>query len=277
MSLIDAIILGAIQGLTEFLPVSSSGHLAIFSAFLPSLKQNDMLLNVLLHFGTLIAVFIAFYKDISAVVLEFFRSIGDIFTGRFSFNNMSAERRMLVMIVVSTIPLFAVLPIKDAVESLADSLIAVGIALLITSLMLYVSDRIVKGAKTKGDVTYTDAVIVGISQAFATVPGISRSGSTITAGLACGFGKELAFSFAFIMSLPAVLGANVLELYDVVSGSTELTAPVYVYAAGVVAAAVTGYLSIRFLKWILNRDKFTVFSIYCAVAGIAAIALDIFI
>ncbi len=276
MSIIDAIIMGIIQGLTEFLPVSSSGHLAIFSAILPSLQQNDMLLNVLLHFGTLVAVCAAFYKEVIAVVLEFFRAVGDIFTGKFSFKNMSGERRMLIMIIVATLPLFAVLPIKDAISSLGNSLIAVGIALLVTSLLLFVSDRIVTGTKGRENISYSNALVVGITQAVATIPGISRSGSTITAGLACGFSRELAFSFAFVMSIPAVFGANVLELYDVIKGDAVLAAPVYVYIAGVVAAMVTGYLSIFLLKWILKKEKFTVFSIYCAIAGIAAIALDIF-
>lgn len=273
MTYFGACLMGIIQGVTEFLPVSSSGHLAIFSqvfGFSPP-GEHDMLFDIMLHLGTLIAVFVAYYSDIREVIKELFLSVKDILTGRFSFKNMSPSRRFLFMIIISTLPLILMLPFDDAIERVSNSLWAVGVMLLVTGILLFLSDSVVRGSKREGNTTFRDAVTVGIFQLLGTVPGISRSGATITGGLLSGFDREYTVKFSFIMSIPAVLGANIFSLADIVKGDRVVTADAGVYLAGIAVSALSGYLSIRFLRMIIKKDKFKNFSYYCFAVGIFAI------
>jgi len=272
MTIIDGIIMGIVQGLTEFLPVSSSGHLVLFSNILGinDPGQSNLLFDALLHLGTLIAVIIAFYKDVIDLIKEFFLVIKDIFTGKFTLKNMTPYRRFLIMIIVSLFPLIFIYPLKDKVETLFSSVLFVGIALLITSVMLYICDKLVIGKKDMSNTSYSNALTVGIFQAVAVAPGISRSGSTITGGLICGFSKEYAFKFSFIMSLPTILAANVLTFKDALEEGVK-DVNVVPYIAGVITAAVVGYFSIVLLKYILTKNRFRIFSYYCLAVGLIAI------
>ena len=265
MTYVGACIMGILKGITEFLPVSSSGHLAIFSqvfGFSPP-GEHDLLFDIMLHLGTLIAVFIAYYGDILDVIKEFFLSVKDIFTGQFSFKGMSPSRRFLFMIILATLPLVLILPFNDAIEKVANTLWLVGIFLLTTGFLLLLSDSIIRGNRRENNTTCTNALTVGLFQVLGTLPGISRSGATITGGLLSGFEREYAVKFSFIMSIPAVLGASLLSFFDVIKGNTVPDATVGMYVAGIVTSAVSGYLSIRFLRMILKHDKFKYFAYYC--------------
>ena len=216
MSLLNALILGLIQGVAEFLPISSSGHLSIAQNLL-GLKvagSDDIFFDVLLHLGTLAAVFAAYWGDIREMVLEFFRAIGDIRQGGLP-RSIPSARRLILLIIIGTLPLFLVLPVKRLVEGLYSNTYFVGGALLVTGALLFVCDRVRRGRKNEKTATVLDAALVGVGQAIATCPGISRSGTTICVGCFRGLERRFAVRFAFLLSIPAVLGANLLQIKDV--------------------------------------------------------------
>ena len=271
MSLLSSILLGFIQGLTEFLPVSSSGHLAIAEHLLGMSGASDIpeFFDVLLHLGTLVAVFVAYWAEVRDMMLEFFRGAKDLAHGT-TPTPIPPARRMILLIIVGTLPLFVVLPIKDFVEGLADNMYFVGGALLVTGCLLFVSDRVRKGHKSERSARIQDVLVVGLAQAIATCPGISRSGTTITAGCFVGFDRKFAVRYSFLMSIPAILGANILSLKDAVSAGI-IWADVPVYLVGVVVAAGVGYACIRLLKMIAEKGKFGFFAYYCWAAGVVTL------
>ena len=183
-------------------------------------------------------------------------------------------RRMIVMLIVATLPLFLVLPVKDHVESLYSNTFFVGFALIVTGLMLFFSDRMRRGTKTERNATMLDAIIVGFGQALAVVPGISRSGTTIAVGMVRKFDREYAVRFSFLLSIPAVLGANILSLADALKSGTDWSL-LPMYLVGVVVAAVSGYLAIRLLRYIAKKGSFGWFSYYCWGAGLVTLALSL--
>jgi undecaprenyl-diphosphatase len=274
LTLLSSILLGAIQGITEFLPISSSGHLAIAENLLGMTGASDVpeFFDVLLHLGTLVAVFAAYWSDIREMVLEFFRGIGDLVHGT-TPTPVPPARRLILLIIVATLPLFVVLPFKDTVEGLSNNMYFVAAALLVTGCLLFASDRVKKGRKTEKSATLLDALLVGVGQAIATCPGISRSGTTITAGCFVGFERKFAVRFSFLMSIPAVLGANLLSLKDAVE--TVVWAEVPFYLIGVVVAALVGYACIRMLKMIADKGKFGAFAYYCWAVGILTLGLTL--
>ena len=274
MSLLSAFLLGLIQGVAEFLPISSSGHLAIAqNLFHLSIEGvDDVFFSILLHLGTLVAVFAAYWSDIREMVAEFFLGIRDI-VRRETPVPVPPARRLILMIVVGTLPLFAVLPVQDFVEGLSGNTYFVGAALLVTGVLLFVCDRVRKGRKTAKSATMLDALAVGISQAVATVPGISRSGMTISMGCFRGFERKFAVRFAFLLSIPAVLGANILEIADVIAEGGVNAALLPVYAVGVLTAAVSGYFSIFLVRLVANKGKFGSFAYYCWAAGALTLVL----
>ena len=275
MSLLSSILLGFIQGLTEFLPVSSSGHLAIAEHLLGMSGVSDIpeFFDVLLHLGTLVAVFVAYWAEVRDMVLEFFRGAKDLAHGT-TPTPIPPARRMILLIIVGTLPLFVVLPIKDLVEGLADNMYFVGGALLVTGCLLFASDRVRKGHKSERSARIQDVLVVGLAQAIATCPGISRSGTTITAGCFVGFDRKFAVRYSFLMSIPAILGANILSLKDAVSAGI-IWADVPVYLVGVVVAAGVGYACIRLLKMIAEKGKFGFFAYYCWAAGVVTLILTL--
>ena len=271
MSLLSSILLGFIQGLTEFLPVSSSGHLAIAEHLLGMSGASDIpeFFDVLLHLGTLVAVFVAYWAEVRDMMLEFFRGAKDLAHGT-TPTPIPPARRMILLIIVGTLPLFVVLPIKDFVEGLADNMYFVGGALLVTGCLLFASDRVRKGHKSERSARIQDVLVVGLAQAIATCPGISRSGTTSTAGCFVGFDRKFAVRYSFLMSIPAILGANILSLKDAVSAGI-IWADVPVYLVGVVVAAGVGYACIRLLKMIAEKGKFGFFAYYCWAAGVVTL------
>ncbi len=284
MELLKAIILGFIQGVAEFLPISSSGHLAIFKNVLGFDTDTGLLFDVLLHLGTLAAVFVVFHKDIFELIKEGFAIIGQFFKSLFGCLFKKAKwqpvvttpyRRFVMLVIVSTIPtgIMGIL-LEDAIGAASATLIVPGILLLINGIQLLISDRLPDGALTEADASYGKAAIVGVAQGIATFPGISRSGTTITACLACGFKREFAVKYSFIMSIPAILGALVLELFDfspeMLSGSDMVN-----YLAGTLVSAVVGYVCIKTMLVIVRGKKFKYFAYYCFAMGAFAVLFSI--
>lgn len=272
MGFLSSIFLGLVQGIAEFLPISSSGHLSLFQHFF-GLTEAGLFFDVLLHLGTLIAIFVYYWRDIVNLVKAFLRLV----TGLFSKKKKGARKgrkdpgaRMILMLIVATLPLFVILPIKDKVESLYSNTIFVGCALIVTGCILFFSDRMAKGKKTVRSATLLDALLVGVGQAVAVVPGLSRSGTTISAGLLRGFSRKFAVRFSFLLSIPAVLGANIISIGDAVAAGIDASLlPAYI--AGTVVAAVSGYFAIRLVNSLADKGKFGSFAYYCWGIGAAAV------
>ena len=295
MSIIEAIIQGIVQGLTEFLPVSSSGHLTI-TQHIMGVTDNNLFFNVMLHIGTLVAVCAFYYKLIWRLIKAFFLMIADIFRGRFKWKTMDEDRRMLIMLVIGLLPLFLLfLPVpgtgmklKDFVETFETEkyFIVVGISLLITSLLLLLGNMCAQGylaskrhkANPEGrmSMNVVDAIVVGVVQCFATLPGVSRSGSTLAAGQMRGVNKQKALDYTFILAIPSIIAAALLEFKDVLDSPEGLSSveilPVIV---GMVVAAFVGYFSIVLFKWLLKTDKMYIFIIYTALVGAAVVTVSI--
>lgn len=286
MSLLEAIIMGLIQGITEFLPVSSSGHLALFQiAF--DLDETGLLFDCLLHFGTLIAVFAVYYRDIWKMICEGFGIIGDFFfnvgtaVARLAGNHDKKYRRIVcngyrkfvMLVIVSTIPTGLIgVAASDLIEQASKILLVPGICLIITSVLLFIADRCKEGSKTPRHVSYTNAFIIGICQGFATLPGISRSGTTITACLLSGFDRKFAVKYSFIMSIPAILGSVVLQLFDLENVAAISSAEWIHYLVGTLVAAIVGYICIKIMLYVVRQKKYTIFSVYCLIIGIISIS-----
>ncbi len=270
MEYISIIIQGIIQGLTEFLPISSSGHLSVVQHFL-GVQESTLLITIVLHLGTLVAVFIAFWRDIWGMIKEFFLTIRDIFTGRFSWRNMNDSRRMMFMVIIATLLLVPAYLVKDFFVCMEedDDIIFEGLAFLFTALLLFLSDACVKGLKTGKDMKIKDAIAVGLFQCVALFPGVSRSGSTITSGLFCGFTRETAVKFSFILGIPAILGGSVLEIKDALEAGENFDIPIL--AIGFVISAVVGILAIKLVKLVTKKNKFKIFGIYLLIIGLLCI------
>ncbi|NCB91427.1 MAG: undecaprenyl-diphosphate phosphatase [Clostridia bacterium] len=289
MSFFEAILMGLVQGITEFLPVSSSGHLAILSNLLHIETDTGILFEVMLHMGTLSAIIFAFRTDIHHMVWEALRIFADLFYNlrTYIYNRFHETderrykkilhnnyRRFVTMLLVSTIPTAIIgYTMRGVVEIMTKSLMTVGLGLLITAVLLMVIDYWNFGNKIPKDITVRQALLIGICQGIGTFPGISRSGITITAGLLCGFKRNFAVRYSFLMSVPAIIGAMILEL-------SEFSAPSMSwglggsYAAGMIVAAISGYLCIRAMLVLIQKKRFRIFAVYCLIVGIAAIVCN---
>ena len=275
MSYLTAVFLGLVQGVTEFLPVSSSGHLAIAEQLLNLQGASNVpgFFDVLLHLGTLVAVFIAYWDDIRDMIVEFFAGIGDL-AHHSTPNPVPPARRLILLIIVGTLPLFVMVPFRHFFSSLGDNMYFIGGALIFTGILLFVSDRVHHGRKTEKTATMLDALLVGLGQAVALCPGISRSGMTITTGCFAGFERKFAVRFAFLLSIPAVIGANILSLKDAIDAGIDW-ASVPAYLVGVAVAAVSGYACIRLLRYIAEKGRFGAFAYYCWAVGALTLVLTV--
>ncbi|MBP3483690.1 MAG: undecaprenyl-diphosphate phosphatase [Oscillospiraceae bacterium] len=276
MSILEAIILGLVQGIAEFLPISSSGHLAILQNLfnMSDIEGGHMLFDVLLHFGTLVAICFMYWPDIKSM----FTQTVDLFTGRnpapAGQRRQYPAARMFMLIIAATLPLVLILPVHKYIGLLSNSTIFVGGALILTGCMLFVSDKMARGTKTEKTMLFKDALIIGLCQCVATLPGLSRSGTTITAGIATGHDRSYAVKFSLLMSIPAVLGATLLELVDAIKAGVDASLiPAYLF--GMIAAMVSGVLSIGLLRMIAKKTRFGGFAYYCWVAGVLTIILSL--
>ena len=274
MNYLMVAVLGVVQGVAEFLPISSSGHLTLFQHFF-NMETPDNLFNILLHFATLIAVCVYYREDILEMILEFFRFLKDLITRTPGRGEPPAARRQILLLIVGTLPLFLVLPIQDYVEQVGNYPAAVSCILILTGFVLFLSDRMARGRKNARNTTLKDALLIGVAQGFATLPGLSRSGSTIAAGMALGLDRKFAVRFSFLLSLPAVLGATLLKVVDVAKEGGVDAALLPKYLLGMVIAGVVGYFSIGLVNLLASKGKFGAFAYYCWIAGALFLVLSL--
>ncbi len=274
MTVLDGVLQGIIQGLTEFLPVSSDGHLALFQHFFGLNGENALFFTVMLHVGTLLAVFIAFYKTIWKMIVEAFKMIGDIFTGKFSYKKANEERKGVIMILITLIPLLGFYFVKDYFTMLSEDndILVEGFCFLFTGTILFLADRCVKGTKTAKNMTVREGLRIGFFQGFAALPGVSRSGSTISIGLLSGFSREFMVQFSFIMGIPAIMGASLFELLDALKEGVSFSLPLVV---GMVVSAVVGLAAIKLLSWLVRTDRFGIFAYYTLALGVVVLVIGI--
>lgn len=285
MTIVQAIILGVIQGITEFLPVSSSGHLAIMKNLLHMDLETGALYDVLLHVATLVAICIVMRKDILKLITEFFSIVRDVFTNFLIFIDRithkddqyyikimsSAYRRFVVLIIVSSIPTAIIgFLLNDIIETVETELLVPGICLIATAIIILISDFLADGIKKPKDATLYDAFAIGTAQGIATLPGLSRSGTTITACILCGFDRKFAVKYSFIMSMPAILGALILKLSKI-SSETITGSDIAVYIVGMIIAAVVGYFALIFTTKLVQKKSFKYFAFYCFGIGVVSI------
>jgi len=276
MTIWDALIQGIIQGLTEFLPVSSSGHLSLVQYFTGNSGETGALFSVLLHLGTLLAVFIAFRKTIWQLIVEAFAMLDDLLHRRFSFRHMNPERKMIWLLILSEVPLLFFVLIKDfytAVSSDNDIMVE-GVCFLITGLLLLLSDRLGSGKVDMGSMGPKAALAMGVAQGIAPLPGISRSGSTVAAGLLMGLDRGFAVTFSFLMGVPAVLGANLLEVGDALAEPFPISLPVMIVGIG--TSLLFGLIAIKLVQWLIHTEKFKYFGYYTLLLGTVTVLLGLY-
>ena len=272
MTYLSSFLLGLVQGLAEFLPISSSGHLSIAQNLLGLNTEIPEFFDVLLHLGTLVAVFVAYWRDICDMVAELIHGVGDLVHGT-TPRQVPPARRLILLIIVGTLPLFILLPIHKQVQALSNNMVFIGAALVVTGFLLFACDLVRKGKKTERTATIADVLVVGLGQAIATMPGISRSGMTIATGCFMGFERKFAVRFSFLLSIPAVLGANILSLKDALDAGI-IWAEVPMSVVGVVTAAVVGYACIRLLRLVAEKGRFGAFAYYCWAVGLLTLLLN---
>ncbi len=277
MEILKAILLGIVQGITEFLPISSSGHLSLFRQLFNVETDTAGLFSAMLHIGTLVAVLLMFYRPIYELFEEFIHCIKDIYKGKFTLNlkKMSATRKMLFMFVISCIPLLVLLiptgketNLMDSVKVFSndDSMLAEGICFMVTGFLLVLGTTLNLNYKKKKTITPFSALLIGIAQFFAACfPGISRSGSTISAGLCCGVSKKNMIRYSFILCIPAVLASGLVEFKTAME--TDVVVPVLPLIVGVITSAVVGVFAIKLLQLLMKKDLFKYFGFYCLALG----------
>lgn len=291
MSVLKAILQGIIQGATEFLPVSSSGHLSI-SQHMFGIELPGILFDIMLHLGTLAAVIFVYRKLVWRLIREFISLCGDVIHRRFHWSEMSADRRLLMMLIIGLLPLFLLfLPIpgtgmkvKDFSEAIASDtgIVVEGLSLLATSALLFLGIRANKRMKegkmirnSSGRMVHVkgrkkihtiDALLIGIAQCFAAVfPGLSRSGSTLSVGLMRGISQQAALDYSFVLGIPSIAAAALVSVKDIGSEGAHIGALPLI--AGVISAAVVGFLAIKLLRWVVTTNKLKLFAYYTLIAG----------
>ena len=263
MNWLEALVLGIVQGLTEFLPVSSSGHLEIGQALLGTSGEENLTFAVIVHAATVLSTLVILWREVER-----------LFKGTFTTLQWNQEKDYVAKILVSMIPVFIVgMFFKDQVEAFfGNGLLLVGICLLITAVLLALSEWLQKKRQGVGhEVTYKDAIIIGLAQACAVLPGLSRSGTTIATGLLCGVKKESVAQFSFLMVLIPILGEAFLDLLKLLQGELNSELGLVPAIVGFLAAFLTGCFACRFMIEIVRRQRLVWFALYCAVVGTAAI------
>ena len=275
MTIWNAMLLGLIQGIAEILPISSSGHFAIVNNLfkLSNLSEGHALFESLLYLSTMLSVCLVYWPELRAMYYELLALAG---TGPLAGEERGhyGAARCFFMLAVATLPLFLALPFNSRIELLNGRNIFIGIMLILTGCLLYVSDKMIPGKKNQNNMTVFDALIIGLCQSVATIPGLSRSAVTITAGVATGLRRSFAVNFSFLMSIPAVLGAAILSLIDAVKAGIDWSF-VPAYLIGTAVAMLSGVASIHVMRYISRKSKFGGFSYYCWVVGVLLIILHL--
>lgn len=277
MTYLEAIILGLVQGLAEFLPISSSGHLALIQQAFGVSEDNVLLFAVLLHVGTLVSVFIVYWKDIWELIVELCLTIKDIFTGKGLNLEERPVRKLGVMIIIATIPTGIIgLLFDDLFNSLYNSVIPIGVGLIITGFLLIVAEKMNAADKQIEKMKYKDALIVGFVQGIAICPGISRSGSTLFGSLMCNLDRAFAVKFVFLISIPSILGSAVLEAPAALEQGMSMAdfGPILV---GMLVAAVSGLVAIKTMIKVVSNKKLNYFSYYVWILGACVVGYGLFL
>ncbi len=276
MSYLESVVLGLVQGLAEFLPISSSGHLALLQQWFGIEEDKVLLFAVMLHVGTLISVFIVYWRDIWELIVELGITIKDIFTGKGLRLKERPVRKLGVMIIVATIPtgIIGVL-FNDFFNGLYNSVIPIGIGLIITGFLLVIAERMGDSSRGIKQMNYRNALFVGVVQGIAICPGISRSGSTLFGSLLCNLDRKFAVKFVFLISIPSILGSAVMEAPAAIKAGLEMSelGPIL---AGMAVAAVSGLIAIKTMIKIVSNKKLSYFSYYVWALGLFVVLYGIF-
>ena len=276
MSYIEAVILGLVQGLAEFLPVSSSGHLALLQQWFGIEEDNVLLFAVLLHVGTLISVLIVYWKDVWELIKELGLTIKDIFTGKGLRLEERPTRKLGVMIIVATIPTGVIgILFNDFFDSLYNSVIPIGVGLIITGFLLILAERTGTSSRGIQQMNYRNALFIGTVQGIAICPGISRSGSTLFGSLICNLDRKFAVKFVFLSSIPSILGSAVMETPAAIQSGLD-TALIGPIAVGMIVAAVSGLVAIKTMIKIVSSKKLSYFSYYVWALGLIVVGYGAF-
>ena len=276
MTYFEAVILGLVQGLAEFLPISSSGHLALLQQWFGIDENKVLLFAVLLHVGTLISVFIIYWRDIWELIVELCLTIKDLCTGKGLRLEERPVRKLGVMIIVATIPTAIIgLLFNDLFDKLYTSVLPIGIGLIITGFLLILAER--TGNSTRGieKMNFRNALFIGTVQGIAICPGISRSGSTLFGSLICNLDRKFAVKFVFLISIPSILGSAVMEAPDAIEAGIDM-AQIGPVLAGMAVAAVSGLIAIKTMIKIVSDKKLSYFSYYVWALGAAVVLYSIF-
>ncbi len=275
MELWKGIVLGMLQGLTEFLPISSSGHLVIFRYFL-GIEEAGVTFGVFLHLATLIAVFIAFWEDILGLIKAAFRLFASIFKFRSNALKTLLHNdpyvRLLILLLIASLPAGVIgLAFNDLFEELFNAPLFAGVMLVMTGFILWFVSKLKEGDKSPEHISVWDAILIGAAQAIAILPGISRSGSTIAGGLLRGLNREDAARFSFLLSIPVILGASLFEARNMIY-SVELSGGVALIG-GFLSAIIFGYIAIKLLLAVIKKGRLELFAYYCWLAGVVTVLL----
>lgn len=273
MTILNAIVLGLIQGIAEFLPISSSGHMSVLGNLFDMVTPKDghLLFDAMLKLGVLAAVVVVYWQELTDI---FFEVIGLIGIGPRAEQRKEhyASARLFIMLFVGTIPLLLVLPLRKMLDTLYYRNAFIGAALILTGCILYVSDRMTAGKKSERSMTVFDALIIGICQCVSVIPGLSRTAVTVTAGISTGLKPDFALKFSFLLSLPAMFGAVIVSLADAFSLGVDVH-NVPAYLVGMLAAMLSGIVAVSFMRKFFEKGKFGGFAYYCWVFGVLSIIL----
>ena len=277
MTYFEAVILGLVQGLAEFLPISSSGHLALLQQWFNINEDKVLLFAVLLHVGTLISVFIVYWRDIWELIVELCLTVKDLCTGKGLRLEERPVRKLGIMIIVATIPTAIIgLLFNDIFDRLYTSILPIGIGLIITGFLLVFAER--TGSSNRGieKMNFRNALFIGTVQGIAICPGISRSGSTLFGSLICNLDRKFAVKFVFLISIPSILGSAILETPDAIAAGVEISqiGPIIV---GMAVAAVSGLIAIKTMIKIVSDKKRSYFSYYVWALGAAVVIYSIIV
>lgn len=273
MTYTEAIIMGIFQGFSEFLPISSSGHLAVLQNIF-HIKEGNLFLAEMLHMGTLLSIFAVYFSEIKLMIVEFIKLI--IKVVKREKITVNRYQKFSILIIFATIPTVIIaLIFKKYIDGLYKNLTFIAVSFIITGVLLMIAQKNYRETKNIKEMTPKDALIIGLMQGVAILPGISRSGLTIVAALFCGLKKNVATEFSFILSIPAVLGASILGFLDLVKGKEALGFSIPL-VLGVTLSFIVGVVSIKILVKILNKGKLSVFSYYLWAVGIVVLAASLF-
>ena len=273
MTIWNAVLLGLVQGIAEILPISGSGHLTLVNNLfkLGNVTQEHIFFVALLRMSTLISIGIVYWPEIRAM---FFETLSLANLGPYAGQEREhyTAARVLFMLLIATIPLFLILPVNERLQQLGDHNVFIGIMLLASGAILYTTDRMTPRNKTAGSMTALDALLIGLCQCVAAIPGLSRSGTTITAGIATGLKRKFAVHFSLLLSLPSLLGASILAFGDALSQGIDWTC-VPAYLIGTAVSLASGIGAIYLLRSVAERGRFGGFAYYCWVVGVLTIIL----